>query len=89
MISVVAFANALYFASVLDLDTVACFRAHQDIKFGPKNTTKPPVEHLSSRQPAQSESENALTRVKGDLLKFSPKFRVCFTYRTIRFAAVK
>ena len=54
MISAVAFANALYSAYVLDLETVACFLALQDIKFGPKKTAKPPVER---RQPAQSESE--------------------------------
>ena len=86
MISVVAFANALYSASVLDLETVACFLAHQDIRLGPKKTAKPPVERLSSRHPAQSESEKALTRVEGDLLKFNPVPKVCFTYVIIRFA---
>ena len=88
MISAVAFANALYFASVLDLETVAYFLALQDIKFGPKKTAKPPVERLSSRQPAQSDSEKALISVEDDLLKFRPTFSVFFTYLTIRFAAV-
>ena len=88
MVSAVAFANALYSASVLDLETVACFLALQDIKLGPKNTAKPPVERLSSRHPAESESEKALTSAEDDLLKFRPMLNVLFTYITIRFAAV-
>ena len=88
MISAVVFANALYSASVLDLETVACFLALQDIKLDPKNTAKPPVERLSSRQPAQSESEKALISAEDDLLKFRPMLNVFFTYLTIRFAAV-
>ena len=79
MISAVAFASALYSASVLDLETVACFLAHQDIKFGPKKIAKPPVDLLSSRQPAQSESEKALTSVEDDLLKFRPTLAVFLT----------
>ena len=67
-----ALANALYSASVLDLEIVACFHAHHDIKLGSKNTAKPPVEHQSSRQPAQSESKKALARVEDDFLKFRP-----------------
>ena len=89
MISAVAFASALYSASVLDLDTVACFLAHHEIRFGPKNTTNPPVECLSSRQPAQSESEKALTGVDGDLVKVSPTLKVFLIYLSMRFAAVK
>ena len=89
MISAVAFANALYSASVLDLETVACFLALQDIKLGPKNTAKPPVERLSSKHPAQSESEKALISVEDDLLKFRPMLNVFFTYLTMRFAVVK
>lgn len=87
MTSAVAFASALYPASVLDLETVACFLA--DLRLGPKNIANPPVERLSSRHPAQSELEKALTSVEGDLLKFRPIFSVCFTYLTIRLAAVK
>ena len=89
MISAVALANALYSASVLDLDTVACFFAHQEIKLGPKKTAKPPVERLSSRQPAQSKSENALTRVDDDLLNVNPRLKVSLTYLSMRFADVK
>ncbi|XBI78592.1 hypothetical protein VPH35_088252 [Triticum aestivum] len=88
IISVVALASALYSASVLDRDTVACFFAHQDIKFGPKNTAKPPVERLSSGHPVQSESEKTLTRVEEDLLNVRPRAIVSFTYLTIRFAAI-
>jgi hypothetical protein len=49
---------------VLDLDTVACFLALQETKFGPMNIAKPPVERLSSRQPAQYASEKALKNVE-------------------------
>ena len=88
MISAVALAKALYSASVLDLESIACFVAHHDMRLGPENTAKPPVEHLSSKHPAQSESEKALTRAEGDLLKFRPIFRVYLTYLTMRLAAV-
>jgi Na+/H+-dicarboxylate symporter len=66
IISAVALAIALYFAYVLDLDTVLCFLALQEIKFEQKNTAKSPVDLLSSILPAQSVSENALTRVESD-----------------------
>ena len=89
MISTVALASALYSASVLDRDTVACFLAHQEIRLGPKKIAKPSVDRLSSKHPAQSESEKALTRVEDDLLKVSPTLNVLFTYRRIRLAAVK
>ena len=68
---------------------MACFLAHHEIKLGPKNMANPPVERLSSRQPAQSESEKALTRVEDDLLKLRPMLKVCLTYLTMRFAAVQ
>jgi hypothetical protein len=60
MISAVAFARDLYSASVLDLETVACFLALQEIRLDPKYTTKPPVDLLSSTHHAQSASEKHL-----------------------------
>jgi hypothetical protein len=60
IISVVAFAKALYFAYVLEQETVVYFLALQEIKLGPKNIAKPLVKYLPSRQQAQSASEKAL-----------------------------
>jgi hypothetical protein len=88
MISAVAFARDLYSASVLDLDTVACFLALQEIKLGPKYIANPPVDLLSSTQPAQSASEKALTNVEDDFLKVNPRFAVPLTYLNILFTAV-
>jgi hypothetical protein len=51
---------------VLERETVFYFLAHHEIKFGPKNTAKPPVDFLSSEQPAQLASEKALTIDDGD-----------------------
>jgi hypothetical protein len=50
--SVIAFAKDLYSASVLDLDTVACFLKVHDMRFDPRKTAKPPVDVLSSEHPA-------------------------------------
>jgi hypothetical protein len=52
MTSVVAFARALYFTSVLDLDTIACFLVLQEIRLVSKNTTNPPVDLRSFGHPA-------------------------------------
>ena len=49
---------------MLDLDTVGCFRALQEIRLDPKNVANPPVDRLSSISPAQSASEKALKRVE-------------------------
>jgi hypothetical protein len=68
MISIVASASALYSASILDLDTVAYFRALQETRLGPNKTAKPPVEHRSSKHPAQFASEKALMSKEEDLL---------------------
>jgi hypothetical protein len=64
--SVVAFAKALYSASVLDLETVACFLALHETKFRPRNIANHPVDILSSKQPTQSASENALSKLEED-----------------------
>jgi hypothetical protein len=89
MIFAVAFAMALYSASVLDLETVDCFCALHDIRFDPIKTANPPIDLLSSRHPAQSASENPLTTIDGDLVIRSPKSKVPLTYLRIRLTAVK
>ena len=67
MISAIAFATALYSASVFDLETVGCFRALQDIKLDPRKIAKPPVDFRSSKDPDQSALENPVTSVDFDL----------------------
>lgn len=55
------FATALYSTSVLDHDTIGFLCALQDTRLEPNKTTYPLVDLWSSRLPAQSESEKALT----------------------------
>lgn len=84
MISAVALANALYSASVLDLDTIACFfLAFHDTRLGPKNTTKPHMDLLSSGDPAQYTSEKPLTSKEDALLNLRPILTVYLTYLNI------
>ena len=45
-----------YSASILDLGTICCFLANQEIKFGPRKIPNPVVDLLSSGLPAQSKS---------------------------------
>jgi hypothetical protein len=83
----VAFSNALYSTSVLDLETIACFLALQAIRLAPKNTAKPSVDRRSFGHPAQSASANALTTVETDLMNCSPSFSVRLTYLRILLTA--
>jgi hypothetical protein len=77
VISAIVLAIALYSASVEDLDTVACFLELQDIRLEPKKTHNPPVDRLSSGQPAQSELEKACKLVDESFRIKSPRDNVC------------
>jgi hypothetical protein len=68
---VVALANDLYLAYVLKRETVGCFFALQEIRFGPTKITKPHIERLSSNS-AQFASEKALNKVEEDFCKVVP-----------------
>jgi hypothetical protein len=87
LISVVAFATALYSASMLDLETVACFRALQKTKLDPRKIANPAADLLSSREPAQSASENPLTNKDLQRLTLNPIFVFAFTYLNILLTA--
>lgn len=89
MISAVVLAKALYSASVLERDTVACFLALQDTRLDHKNTANPHVDRLSSRLPAQSAYEKPLTRRDEDLHIFSPNLTVCLRYLRIIFTVAQ
>jgi hypothetical protein len=60
-------ARVLYSASVLDLETVACFLANHETNFSQRNIAKPRVYLLSSRQHIQSASEKALSKMQEEL----------------------
>jgi hypothetical protein len=53
-ISQVVEANAMYSASVDNLEGVGCFLARHEIREGPRKTRKPVTEPLESGHPAQS-----------------------------------
>jgi hypothetical protein len=67
MISVVRLTTALYSASVLDLETVACFLALLDTIFAPRKIANPLVDLLSSTEPTQSASEKPIIIIELDL----------------------
>ena len=78
-----------YSASVLDLETVACFLAVHEIKLSQRKTAKQPVDRRSSTHPAQSASVNALTSIELDRLNLNPVLIVPLTKRKILFTALK
>jgi hypothetical protein len=85
----VALAKALYSASVFDRETMGYFLALQEIKFGPRKTTKPPVDRLSSTHQAQLASEKALTTIELDGRILSPMLSVPLTYQRMHLTALK
>lgn len=66
--------------SEVDVDTIVCLQANHEMRFGPRKTTKPPVDLRSLEQPAQSASKNALTK-ELDLQISMPREVVSLRYR--------
>lgn len=60
-----------------------CLQALEEIMLLPKNTTNPPVDLLSSGQPAQSTSEKAFTRVELERTNFNHREEVYLRYLRI------
>ena len=87
MTSAAPFANALYSASALDLETVGYFFELQEIKFDPTKMANPPAERRSSTYPAQSASVKILTLIEDDFQKYKPVLIVPLTYRKMRLTA--
>jgi hypothetical protein len=81
----VAFAKALYSASVLNLNTVGCFLALHKTRLGPIKIANPHVDLRSFGQPAQLVSAKTLTIVEMNLMNFTPIFNI--TYQRILLTA--
>jgi len=60
-----------------------------ETKFDPTNVANPPVDRLSSREPAQSASAKVLRSVEEDLVKVIPTFKVSRTYPRMHLIAVQ
>jgi hypothetical protein len=87
IIFVVALATVLYSASVLYLEIVLCFLALHEIKFVPRKIAYPPVDRRSSREPAQSASENLVINNEWHLPIFRPMRVQLFRYLKILLTA--
>jgi hypothetical protein len=89
IISAVVLAKDLYFASVLDLKIVACFFAFHDTRLFPKKIANPPIDRLSSKEPAQSTSEYPVINVDDDLHILRPRFVQDLIYHNILLTAAR
>jgi hypothetical protein len=70
--------HSFVFCLGTEWEIVFYFLAHQEMRLGPKNTAKPPVDFLSSVHPAQSAFEKALAIVEADCRICRPVLRVCY-----------
>lgn len=84
-----ALVTDLYSASVLDLETVGCFLELQETRLPPRNIAYPPVLRQSSELPAQSASENALSKYEPDFVIQRPSLDVSLKYLRIRLTAIQ
>ena len=81
-------ARARYSDTILERETVSCFLADHVIGLEPRYTSKPEVDLLSSRSPAQSTSVKAES-VNGPVVNDSPKWKVPHKYLRIPLAAMR
>jgi hypothetical protein len=88
-ISIIELAIALYSPPILDLEIVDFLFSLQEFKLGTRNTTKPPIECLSSMQHVLCASKKALINFDFDFLMVIPRLIVLLRNLIILFTTIQ